>query len=144
MRNIERIREALAAVPGADYFRQRAVAGWRPVAIVWERDIDAPPDNELSREDIPYGLQVAADCCSLEDSPREMEIIREIIEGVVQDHGMGRIAATLNLRGFHTRAGASWTPKDVFELMPRLIEVGARLFSTEVWAERRNAIFRAG
>ncbi len=144
MRNIERIREAVAAVPSSDYFSQRAVAGWRPVAIVWERDIDADPENELVREDIPYGLQVAADCCSLEESPREMEIIREIIEGVVQDHGMGRIAAALNLRDFRTRAGVPWSPRDVFELMPRLIEVGARLFPTEVWAERRTALFRAG
>lgn len=144
MKNIERIREAVAAVPGADYFRQRAVAGWRPVAIVWERDIDAAPDDEVVREEIPYGLQVAADCCSLEESPREMELIREIIEGVVQDHGLLRIAGNLNLRGARTRVGTAWTAKDVFELMPRLIEVGARLFPTEVWAERRSALFRAG
>jgi hypothetical protein len=144
MRNIERIREALAAVPGADYFRQRAVAGWRPVAIVWERDIDAPPEHEVPREDIPYGLQVSADCSSLEESPTEMAIIRDIIEGVVRDHGMGRIAAAVNAKGHRTRQGEPWTAKDIFELMPRLIEVGARLFPTGEWAERRNAIFRAG
>ena len=72
MKNVERIREALLGPPSGDYFRQRAFAGWKPVAIIWEREIEASPGQSTpSSEDIPYGLEVGADCASLVENPAE-------------------------------------------------------------------------
>jgi hypothetical protein len=47
------------------------------------------------------------------------------------------VAEELNRRGFRTRAGGDWSPVAVFNLLPRLIEVGPRIFSSEEWIVRR-------
>src|SRR5713226_5766728 len=39
MKKTERIRETLPAWPDRDYLRQKEVAGWRLVAVEWEREI---------------------------------------------------------------------------------------------------------
>ena len=39
MKKIEWIREALSAWPSAEYLNQREVAGWRLVAVEWEREV---------------------------------------------------------------------------------------------------------
>lgn len=144
MKNVERIREALLGPPSGDYFRQRAFAGWKPVAIIWEREIEASPGQSTpSSEDIPYGLEVGADCASLVENPAEKQVILQVIEGIVQDLRISQIAATLNQSGYRTRSGTPWTTRDVFELLPRLIEVGPRVFPTTEWAQRRQQLFNA-
>ncbi|MBL8178256.1 MAG: recombinase family protein [Bryobacterales bacterium] len=143
MKNVERVREALLGLPSADYFRQRAFAGWKPVAIVWERQIDASPDASTAGEQIPYGLEVGADCATLVENPAEKQVILQVIEGIVQDLRISQIAAALNQSGYRTRTGDPWTARDVFELLPRLIEVGPRVFPTTEWAERRRQLFNA-
>ena len=143
MKNVERIREALLGQPSGDYFRQRAFAGWKPVAIIWEREIEAPGAPTAKAEDIPYGLEVGADCATLVENPAEKPVILQVIEGIVQDLRISQIAASLNQSGFRTRSGVPWSARDVFDLLPRLIEVGPRVFPTTEWAERRQQLFNA-
>ena len=40
MAQVERIREDWQGVPSPEQLRRKAEAGWRPVAIVWERATD--------------------------------------------------------------------------------------------------------
>ena len=58
-------------------------------------------------------------------------------------YGLPQVAEELNRRGFRTRTGGKWSPVSVFQMLPRLIEIGPRLFSTEEWHQRRERIFRA-
>jgi len=46
--------------------------------------------------------------------------------------------------GYRTRAGKPWSRVAVFNMMPRLIEVGPRIFSSEEWEQRRLRIARRG
>lgn len=94
------------------------------------------------REEIPYGTQISSDCRYLEENPREQTIILAIFEMIVQDRPISEIAATLNQRGFVTRDGADWTASAVFNLLPRLIEVGQRTLATREWAEIRRGLMR--
>jgi hypothetical protein len=143
MNNVERVREALLGQPSEDYFRQRAFAGWKPVAIIWERPIQDPNMKEQPVEEIPYGLTVGSDCCTLVENSEEKQVILKVIEGIVRDERISQIAAGLNRDGFRTRRGAPWNARDVFEMLPRLIEVGPRVFPTTEWAERRQQLFNA-
>ena len=143
MKNVERIREALLGPPAGDYFRQRAFAGWKPVAIIWEREIDSPTGESGAAEQIPYGLEVGADCTTLVENPAEKKVILQVIEGIVKDLRISQIAASLNQSGYRTRTGEAWTALKVFDLLPRLIEVGPRVFPTTEWAERRQQLFNA-
>lgn len=143
MSNVERVREALLGQPSEDYFRQRAFAGWKPVAIIWERPIQDPNMKEQPAEEIPYGLAIGADCCTLIENSEEKQVILKVIEGIVRDERISQIAGGLNRDGYRTRQGSPWTARDVFELLPRLIEVGPRVFPTTEWAERRQQLFNA-
>jgi hypothetical protein len=143
MSNVERVREALLGQPTEDYFRQRAFSGWKPVAIIWERPIQDAEAKEPPMEDVPYGLSIGADCCTLVENSGEKQVILKVIEGIVRDERISQIAAGLNRDGFRTRQGRPWTALAVFELLPRLIEVGPRVFPTTEWAERRQQLFNA-
>ena len=134
----ERVRDFLSAAPSADYFREKTGQGWRLVAVEWERGADLAP----ATEDVPFGLRVASDCRRLEESPDEMQVLLLMMETIVQDGPLSQAARTINERGFRTRSGESWTPQALFYLLPRLIEVGPRLSTSEEWVERRKHLFR--
>ena len=138
----ERIREAFAAPPDPEYLRQREAAGWRMAAVEWVRDTGAGA-GAAPREDVPYGLRVAADCVHLEEDPTEKQALVVMLEMIIQDTRLTQVAAELNRRGFRTRTGREWSPGEVFNLMPRLIEVGPRVFSSEEWVERRPRLLNA-
>ena len=140
----ERVRESLTDLPTLEYLMRRIEMGWRPSAIEWERDIlpEGVTRDEWS-EDIPYGLQVAADCAGLVENSYEREIITLALDLIVQDHPLSRVSAELNQRGFVTRAGGQWTPNDLFSLLPRMIQVGPKLFTSEQWTTRRQRLPRA-
>ena len=139
----ERVREALVGLPLLEYVLQRMQNGWRPVAIEWERDIVAPGASTGDyTEEIPYGMQVSADCNGLVESPQEREIITIALDMIVEDCPLSRVAAELNARGFTTRGGRAWTPTDLFNLLPRMIQVGPRLFTSEQWTQRRQRLPR--
>jgi hypothetical protein len=137
----ERIRESLTGLPTLQYLNSRIELGWRPSAIEWEREI-LPEGAELStwREEIPYGLQVSDDCTGLMENPAEREIITLAIDMVVDDQPLSRVASELNKRNYRTRAGKEWTTSDLFTLLPRMIQVGPKLFTSEEWTARRRRL----
>jgi hypothetical protein len=139
----ERIREALTGLPSREYLRERMELGWRPAAIEWERDIlPEGAAGQFYAEEIPYGLQVAPDCGGLVENPLEKEIVTLSLDMIVEDCPLSRVAGELNQRGYKTRAGKAWTPSDLFTLLPRMIQVGPKLFSSEQWTTRRQRLPR--
>jgi hypothetical protein len=145
MKKIEWIREALSAWPSPDYLNQREAAGWRMVAVEWEREVQAEPaaPTDLAQgEEIPYGTRIAHDCLHLEENPTEMQVLNHLAEMVVQDHSYKRMADSLNERAFHTRDGKPWTALAVFKLTPRLIEVAPRILSGAEWENRKRQLSR--
>jgi len=140
----ERIRESLTDLPTLEYMMRRIELGWRPSAIEWERDIlPEGADRDTWVEEIPYGLQVASNCAGLVENPSERDIITLALDLIVQDCPLSRVSAELNQRGYLTRAGNPWTPNDLFSLLPRMIQVGPKLFTSEQWTMRRQRLPRA-
>jgi Recombinase len=147
MKKIEWIREGLSVWPSPEYVRAKESAGWRLVAVEWEREIQvesptAAPSEPALTEEIPYGTRIAGDCLHLEDNPAEMEILNLLAEMVVQDLSYARMAETLNQRAFRTREGKPWTSLAVFKLTPRLIEVAPRILSGVEWENRKKQLSR--
>ena len=139
----ERIRETLTDLPTREYLIARMELGWRPTAIEWEREIlPEGVTRETYAEEIPFGLQVAQDCGGLVENPLEKEIITRALDMIVEDLPLSRVAAELNQRGMRTRDGKPWTPSELFTLLPRMIQVGPRLFTSEQWTTRRQRLPR--
>ena len=139
----ERIREEMSVPPSPDYWNRKSEAGWRLAAVEWIREVKGaepvPPDPA---QEIPYGLKIADDCAHLEVHPTEREALMTMLELIVQDRTLSQVAAELNARGFRTRRGMEWGPASVFNLLPRMIEVGPNVFSQTEWATRRGRLLR--
>lgn len=145
MKKMEWIREAFSAWPSSEQIKQRETAGWRMVAIEWEREVqvDPAPSAELvPGEEIPYGTRIATDCLHLEENPTEMQVLNHLAEMVVQDLSYKKMADSLNERSLHTRDGKPWTALAVFKLTPRLIEVAPRILSGAEWENRKRQLSR--
>ena len=140
----ERIREPLSVLLQPNYLEDRVQAGWKLVGLEWERDAPATPgpaETPQARvEEIPYGLRVSDDCAGLVTNPAENEVIILALDMIVEDCPLSRVANELNARGFKTRAGKPWTPTDLFTLLPRMIQVGPRLFTSDQWVTRRQRL----
>ena len=143
MAQVERIREVVTGSVDLEYVRQKTEAGWKLVAMEWRREI---PGEETTQavlvEEIPYGLRVALDCSRLEEDPDERGVLVQMMELIVQDYSITLVASELNKRGFRTRAGGFWTPVSVFNMLPRLIEVGPTIFSSDDWEARRERLLK--
>lgn len=140
----QRLREVLATPLTSEYIEQKAQEGWRLHAVEWERESRGEDVSSQGLvEEIPYGLQIAGDCHHLEENPAEKEVLVLIMEQIVQDQPLSRIADVLNSKGHRTRQGTKWSPVAVFNLMPRLVEAGPRIFSASDWAERREELLKA-
>jgi hypothetical protein len=138
MAQVERVRENWSGLLTQDDLRRKANDGWRPVAVVWERETG---ERLFEREvDVPYGLKVASDAQHLEENPDEHQVLMLTMELIVQDKPLSVVASELNKRGWRTRSGFSWNPASVFELLPRLIEAGPRIFTSAEWVERRRRL----
>lgn len=137
MARLERVRELVAGPLNLEYLDEKARAGWKLAAIEWTREAEGEPGVRV--EDLPYGSRVAADCLHLEENPAEMEVLRLIMEKIVEDLPLGRIARELNLGGRRTRDGAEWTQQAVFDLLPRLVDAGPRILEAADWPARRPA-----
>jgi hypothetical protein len=141
MARLERIREAVAGSLDAENLRQKAEAGWKLVALEWQREIPGEEaEPEMLIQEIPYGLRVSDDCLHLEEEPDEKNALVTMMELIVREDPFTQIAGELNRRGFRTRKGAEWTPVLVFNMLPRLIEVGPRIFSSEEWEDRKKKL----
>jgi hypothetical protein len=151
MKKIDRVREKITILPTATYLSKMHDAGWKLVALEWEREIEVPgePPSELPgeldgqpSEEIPFGLRIAGDCRHLEDDPLEMETLRFLTEMIVQDVSFRSMADALNIRGHRTRDGRPWNAATVFKLTPRLIEIAPRILSGNEWESRKKQLDR--
>jgi hypothetical protein len=143
MPKLERVREIVRDSLTTEYLQQKAEAGWRLVAVEWQREVEAEAEQPPPFiEDVPFGLRVAADCQHLEEDPTERDILVLMMDLIVQDQPLSKVADGLNQAGFRTRQGLPWSPVSVFNMLPRLIEVGPHIFSSEQWMARRERLMR--
>jgi Recombinase len=134
----ERIREPISGLVRPDYLEERIKSGWRLVGLEWEREgSEAPSARDEWVEEIPYGLRVSDDGTQLVGNPVEIDIIVRALDLIVEDCPLSRVAERLNQRGCRTRDGNEWTAPALFELLPRMIQVGPRVFASEEWLSRR-------
>ena len=143
MVKVERIREVVTGSVDLDYVRQKTEAGWKLVAMEWRREVPGDDSKEaVLIEEIPYGLRVASDCSRLEEDPDERTVLIQMMELIVQDYSITLVSSELNKRGLRTRSGGFWTPVSVFNMLPRLIEVGPNIFSSDDWEARRERLLK--
>jgi len=138
MARTERLREAARSPLELSYFTDRAAAGWRLVALEWERDIPGETEPVRKLAPVPYGLRVSDDCQHLEENPLEKQVLKMMMEFIVQDFTLSKIAVELNRRDLRTREGAPWTQVTVFQMLTRVIEVAPQVHPSEDWIERRK------
>lgn len=138
----QRERQSVQQPPDEAEVQKRAAAGWRMVAIEWERDL--PPHEAATAEDVPFGFRLSPATATLEVEPGEWEALVLMMEMTVQEGPYWTIAEELNRKGYRTRTGGAWTPISVFQMLPRLIEIGPRIFATEDWRRRRERLHHTG
>lgn len=143
MAKVERIREVLTQSLDPEHLKQRAEAGWKLIALEWQRETEGEASGpEPLAEEVPFGLRVAADCSRLEENPTEKQALVLMMELIVDDKPLSKVAEELNQQGFRTRQGTLWGPASVFNMLPRLIDIGPRIFSSEEWIDRRRRLLR--
>lgn len=145
MAYFERVRDVISGPFSPDVIQQRTASGWQMVSIEWRRELpdsETPPEGGFS-EDIPYGLRISDDCQRLEPDPVEHQVLMLMMELLVQDFSYSSIVSDLNEKGFRMRNGKPWSRVAVFNMIPRLIEVGPRFFSSDEWDKRRLRFSRA-
>jgi hypothetical protein len=146
MAKLERIRESLEGSLDPEYLKQREMAGWRLVGVEWERETEAQERAESEGksgprlEDPPYGVRVGGDCDHLEENPDEMQFLLSMMELIIQDISLTKVAEELTRKGYRTRKGGEWGPVAVFNMLPRLIELTPRIFASQEWIERRKRL----
>jgi len=136
MTKTERVRQVVDGAVSEGDLKSQAEKGWKLVALEWERETEVSEDP-LPME-VPFGLRIASETQRLEEDPRERETLFQMMELIVQEGSYSRIAEELNRRGLRTRQGVRWTPVSVFEMLPRLIEVGPHLFRSTEWEQRKQ------
>jgi hypothetical protein len=136
----QRMREVVWEFPSEILLRQRASEGWRLAGLEWEREAaDGVPSTLDDSLEVPYGLQVAADGVHLVDNPAERAALMVMMDLIADDAPLSEVVAALNKRGMVTRAGASWTAPEVFNLLPRMVETGPRIFARQDWIAQRES-----
>src|SRR5574340_1641522 len=140
MTNVVRYRQTVTGSLNNAEIDARAREGWKLVALEWERE--QPTGGPAPAVEVPFGLRVAGDCRHLEEDPIEFRALMLMMEQIVLDLPLSTVAEALNDAGIRTRQGLPWDRISVFNMLPRLIEVGPRMFSTEEWRVRRRSIFK--
>jgi hypothetical protein len=128
----------MAAPPSPEYFAAKSSEGFQLVAVEWQR---RGSSGGALVEDIPFGMRVSSDCRRLEEDPDEVEMLLLMLEVIVTDGPLSKVAQVVNDRGFRTRDGEKWSLPALFNLLPRLIDLGPKLCTSEEWAERRKHLF---
>jgi hypothetical protein len=144
MRRTERVRQPATGQVNWDEIQRLQSQGWKLMALEWERNV---PEEGMAHEDPdhenpPFGLRVANDCSTLVEDYRENEALVAMMELIIQDGPYSSVADELNRRGYRTREGLKWSPVSVFEMLPRLIEAGPRILSSENWHRRKQEHLR--
>ncbi len=62
---------------------------------------------------------------------------------IVEDCPLSRVADEVNRRGYRTRLSEPWTPTALFNLLPRMIAVGRRVFNSDEWITRSERLPKA-
>jgi hypothetical protein len=135
MKRLERVRQMVSGPLAEAELKQQTENGWKLVAVEWEREVESP-DGQLPGE-VPFGLRIAGDTQNLEEDPMEREVLVQLMDLLVQEGSYARVANEINRRGYRTRQGTPWSPVSVFEMLPRLIEVGPVLFRSAEWEKRK-------
>lgn len=139
MSRIERVREAVSASPTLEYFAERNRAGWKLTAVEWQRETEGEEEEPRTfLEKVPYGLRVSEDCLHLREDPVEKQVLVLMMDLLLRDRSFSGVADELNQQGYRTREGAKWTTVSVFNMLPRLIEMGPRIFASEEWTARKK------
>jgi hypothetical protein len=141
MHRTERIRQSASGQLTWDEIQNFQNEGWRLIALEWERNVpaeEARAGEKHDHEEPPFGLRVAPDCSTLVEDRSENEALLAMMELIIQDGPYSSIAEELNRRGYRTREGSKWTPVSVFEMLPRLIDAGPRILSSENWHRRKQ------
>ena len=138
LKTTERVRQVISGPLEAADLQQRTEEGWKLIAIEWEREVESAGGQLLA--EVPFGLQISPETQRLEQNPGEREILLQLMELLVQEGSYAHIAEEINRRGLRTRMGEKWTPVSVFEMLPRLIEVGPQLFQSAEWQKRRQHV----
>lgn len=144
----QRTRDLVGGPLSLDYFMRRAADGWTLAAVEWVREIEVPEATaetpavkiNVQPEEIPYGLRIADDGFHLEENPVEKAALLLILEKIVMEKRLSQIAEDLNHRGLRTRHGTAWSSSSIFDLLPRLIEVGPKLLNSSDWRQRRDQL----
>jgi hypothetical protein len=145
MAKVERVREVMEKPLEPEYFKLKSAAGWKLVAVEWEREVEElRVEPRHAREEIPYGLRVSDDCLHLVENPAETQVLIHMLDGIVQDLPFSKIAEDLNRSGLRTRGGTKWEPVLVYNMLPRLIQVGPRIFSSEQWQVQKKHVVNYG
>ena len=140
MAHFERLRDVISGPFSPEIIKQRTMAGWQLVSIEWRRELPEAETPSLGAfsEDIPYGLRISDDCQRLEIDPLENRTLMLMMELLVQDFSYSSVVSDLNEKGLRMRDGRPWNRVAVFNMTPRLVEVGPRLFSTDEWHRLRQ------
>jgi hypothetical protein len=144
MAKVERMREALSGPLEPEYVKQKAEAGWKLVAVEWEREVEDEKERRHDFEEVPYGMRVGDDCMHLVENPAETQVLIQMLDGIVQDYPFSKVAEELNRNGLRTRSGSKWEPVSVYNMLPRLIQVGPKIFSSEEWQARKKHVVNYG
>jgi hypothetical protein len=141
MHRTERIRQSVSGQLTWDEIQKVQNEGWKVIALEWEREVPEGKETENQApegEGAPFGLRVATDCSTLIEDQTENEALLAMMELIIQDGPYSFVAEELNRRGYRTRESLKWTPVSVFEMLPRLIEAGPRILSSENWYRRKR------
>ncbi len=146
MAKTQRMRDVLAGSPTIEYLNQMNAAGWKLVALEWEREAESAENEPVqlgAREiEVPYGMQISEDGWHLVESAAEMQVLISAVNMIVEDQPMSRVADELNRQGYRRRNGNKWTAVAVFDLLPRMIEAGPEIFTKDEWVDRRRRLTR--
>jgi len=141
MRRTKRVRQPASGQVNWDEIQRLQNQGWKLTALEWERNLpegEEPASEDPDHENPPFGLRVSQDCSTLVEDHSENEALVAIMELIIQDGPYSSVADELNRRGYRTREGLKWSPVSVFEMLPRLIEAGPRILSSESWHRRKR------
>lgn len=143
MKKFERVRESPPSVPAPDYFQGKIAQGWKLISIEWEKPVETPQVQETEAiEPVPFGLQIADDCQHLKENSNEKHALLFMMEMIVKDEPLSKIADELNRGGYRNREGNLWSPGQVFDMLPRLVDVGPRIFTNGEYIARKRAQVR--
>lgn len=142
MAKTERKHEILSEPLSEEFLLRRADEGWKPVAVIWERQVEGE-GTAADLEPVPYGLRVAGDCSHLEEDSDEVRAMILMLRLIIAEEPFSRVAHELNDRGYRTRQGERWSQTAVFNMLPRLIEIAPHVYSSREWLDSKPHLQRA-